>query len=136
MIGRWCIILNIVLVSALAACGPPKQAIPISTNPIGATIYADGKKVGTTPLSVRFDKQRDHLITVVKEGYHQVDLTIMRRFKPDKALRDGALSGLLRGGDPEAIAGEMTKEVDEQERSGEAYELVPPVITITLRPLR
>lgn len=118
----------------LAACGPPKQKIPVSTDPIGATVYADGRKTCTTPCSVSLDKQGEHLITIVKDGYAQEEVVIQRRFKPDKALRDGVISGILKGGDPKEVAGETAKEVDEQERSGEAYELTPSIITIKLKP--
>jgi len=118
----------------LAGCGVPKQKIPVSTNPIGATIYADGKKACTTPCSVSFDKQSDHLITIVKDGYEQEEVVISRQFMPDEAIRDGAISGILKGGDPKDVAGEVAKEMDEQERSGEAYELVPSIVTVTLAP--
>lgn len=118
----------------LAACGVPKQRIPVSTNPIGATIFADGKKKCVSPCAIDLDKKSDHLITIVKEGFDQEDIIITRRFMPDEAIRDGAISGILRGGDPKDVAGEVAKEVDEQERSGEAYELVPSIIAITLTP--
>jgi len=118
----------------LTACGPPKQKIPVSTNPLGAVIYADGKKICTSPFSVSFDKQSDHLLTIVKEGYEQVDLEITRQFMPDEAIRDGIITGVLTGGDPEDIGKEVAKEMDEQERTGEAYELQPDIVTVTLTP--
>ena len=118
----------------LSACAAPRQKIPVSTNPIGATIYADGKKTCTSPCSVSFDKKSDHLITVVKDGYEQEEIVITRQFMPDQALRDGAISGILRGGDPKDVAGEVAREVDEQERTGEAYQLVPAIVTVTLKP--
>jgi len=126
----------ILMACVLAACGVPKQKIPVSTNPIGATVWADGRKVCTTPCAVSLDRAGDHLLTIVKDGYGQIDLTVTRRFKPDKALRDGVISGILKGGDPKDVGTEVAREVDEQERSGEAYELVPSVITITLEPTR
>ncbi len=126
----------IVLAIVLTACGVPKQSIPVSTNPIGATIYADGKKICISPCAVRFDKQSDHLITIVKDGFEQEDIQITRRFMPDEAIRDGAIYGILKGGDPKEVAGEVAKEVDEQERTGEAYELVPSIVTVTLEPSR
>jgi len=129
-------LLLVVLAYGLAACGVPKQKIPVSTNPIGATVWADGRKVCTTPCAVSLDRQGDHLLTIVREGYEQVDLTVTRRFKPDRALRDGLIGGILKGGQPEDVGKEVAREVDEQERSGEAYELVPAVITITLQPTR
>ena len=118
----------------LAACGVPKQAIPVSTDPIGATIYADGKKAGTSPCSVKLDKKSDHLLTIVKDGFEQEDIVLKRQFKPDKALRDGVISGIIRGGGAEGVAKETAKEVDEQERTGEAYVLTPSIVTIKLTP--
>jgi hypothetical protein len=126
--------LGILCVFLLAACGVPKQKIPVSTNPIGATIYADGKKTCTSPCSVSFDKLNEHLITIVKDGYVQEDIIINRKFMPDEAIRDGAISGILKGGNSKDMAGEVAREVDEQERTGEAYELVPAIVTVTLTP--
>lgn len=127
-------ILIMVAALTLAGCGVPRQKIPVSTNPGGATVYADGTKACVTPCAVRFDKRSDHLLTIVKEGYEQVDLTITRRFQPDEAVRDGVISGILKGGDPKEVGTEVAREVDEQERSGEAYELRPAIVTITLTP--
>ncbi|NDV20210.1 PEGA domain-containing protein [Pseudodesulfovibrio sp. JC047] len=130
----WTVFSIVTSVLLLAACGPPKQKIPVSTDPIGATVYADGKKTCTSPCSVSLDKQGEHLITIVKEGYQQEEIIVRRQFKPDRAVRDGVISGLLKGGDPKDVAEETAKKVDEQERSGEAYELTPSIITQTLTP--
>lgn len=119
---------------SLAACGVPKQKIPVSTDPLGAAVYLDGEKAGTSPCSVRADKQSDHLLTIIKEGYEQVEIILKRRFKPDKALRDGVISGIIKGDGAEGVAKETAREVDEQERSGEAYVLTPSIVTITLIP--
>lgn len=120
---------------ALAACGVPKQKIPVSTDPLGAAVYLDGvKHCAKTPCQVRADKQSDHLLTIVKDGYEQEEVVLRRRFKPDRALRDGVISGIIRGGGAEGVARETAREVDEQERSGEAYELVPSIVTIKLTP--
>ena len=135
MSHRACIYLLLIsILTMLTACGPPKQTIPISTNPMGATVYGDGKQVCTTPCSVSFTRDTDHLLTIHKDGYEQVDMIISRRFKPDKAIRDGIISGILKGSDPEAVGSEVAQEVDEQERSGEAYELTPSIVRITLIP--
>ena len=118
----------------MGGCGAPKQKIPVSTNPIGATVFADGRKVCTTPCSVNLTTDAPHLLTIVKDGYEQEDLEITRRFKPDRAIRDGVIAGVLKGGDPKEVGKEVAKEVDEQERSGEAYELIPKIVTIRLTP--
>ncbi|WP_272699417.1 PEGA domain-containing protein [Desulfovibrio sp. Fe33] len=119
----------------VSACGVPKQRIAVSTDPLGATVYADGGKAcASTPCSVSLDKQSDHLLTIVKDGYEQEEIVIRRRFKPDRAIRDGVISGIIKGADPQDVASETAREVDEQERSGEAYELDPPIVTIKLTP--
>jgi len=119
----------------LCACGVPRQTIPVSTDPLGAAVYADGGKAcGSTPCSVSLDRRSDHLLTIVKDGYEQVDVVIRRRFKPDKAIRDGIVSGMILGGNPRDVASQTAREVDEQERSGEAYELTPSIVTIKLTP--
>jgi hypothetical protein len=124
----------IICLLMLCACGVPKQKIPVSTDPIGAPVYLDGKKTCSSPCSVNPDKQSDHLITIVKEGYAQEEIVLKREFKPDRAIRDGLISGIIKGGDPEGVASATAKEVDEQERSGEAYVLEPPIVTIKLTP--
>ncbi len=126
----------ILCMGLLTACGVPKQKIPVSTNPLGATIYADGKKICTSPCAVKLDRQNNHLLTIVKDGYEQVDFQITRQFMPDEAIRDGIITGVLMGGDPKEVGTEVAKEVDEQERSGEAYELVPDIVTVTLTPVK
>lgn len=118
----------------MTACGVPKQKIPVSTDPIGAIIYADGDRICTSPCSVRLDKQSDHLITIVKEGYEQEEVILKRQFKPDKAIRDGVISGIIKGKDPKGVAEETAEEVDAQERTGEAYVLKPSIVTIKLQP--
>ena len=117
------------------ACGVPRQKIPVSTDPLGATVYADGEKIrAATPCSVSLDRKSDHLLTIVKDGYEQEEIVLRRRFKPDKAIRDGVISGMILGGGPEGVASRTAKEVDEQERSGEAYVLEPSIVTIKLTP--
>ena len=124
----------VISLALLAGCGVPKQKISVSTDPLGATVYADGEKKGQTPLSVSLDKRSDHLLTIVKEGYVQEEIILKRRFAPNKALRDGVISGVIRGGDPKDVASQTAREVDEQERSGEAYVLEPSIVTIKLTP--
>ncbi|OIQ49107.1 PEGA domain protein [Pseudodesulfovibrio hydrargyri] len=119
----------------VCACGVPMQRVPVSTDPLGATVYADGeKKCSATPCSVNLDRQSDHLLTIVKDGYEQEEIVLRRRFKPERAIRDGVVSGMILGDGPGGVASRTAKKVDEQERTGEAYELEPSIVTIKLTP--
>lgn len=65
-----------VLAAALTGC-TSIQKIPVSTDPSGAVVYLDGNKVcETTPCSVEMKNDQSHLLTIVKEGYRQKDITM------------------------------------------------------------
>ncbi|RQW87999.1 MAG: PEGA domain-containing protein [Geobacter sp.] len=55
-----------------------KQNIPVSTNPLGAKIYANGTLVGQTPATVSLERTQNHIITLVKENYRQEDVVISK----------------------------------------------------------
>lgn len=53
------------------------QKVPVSTDPGGAVVYLDGLKVcESTPCSVEMKKDQNHLLTIVKDGYRQRDITM------------------------------------------------------------
>lgn len=64
--------------SLAALCGcVATQKIPVSTDPGGAAVYLDGAKVcEATPCSVEAKTDQNHLLTIVKEGYRQKDVTL------------------------------------------------------------
>ncbi len=116
-----------------------KQDIPVSTNPIGARILANGQPVGTTPASVSLERNRDHILTLVKEDYRQEDVVIKRQYQRDKVLMKAVASGVDAGNFFKSTSmgvqrglGSMTA----QEHTGEAYILVPPAVTVNLTPLK
>jgi hypothetical protein len=121
-------------------CSSPvlKQDIPVSTNPMGAKIYADGQLVGETPASVALDRNRSHILTLVKENYRQEDVVVERRYQRDKsylkAIESGIDSGLFFGNAGMGIGAGMMS-LSEQEETGEAYVLAPPAVAMTLTPL-
>lgn len=66
----------LLLAAALAGCAG-LQKIPVSTDPSGALVYLDGNKVcEATPCSVEAKSDQTHLLTLVKEGYRQRDITL------------------------------------------------------------
>ncbi|OPY60641.1 MAG: PEGA domain protein [Syntrophorhabdaceae bacterium PtaU1.Bin034] len=121
-------------------CSAPvlKQDVPVSTNPVGAKVFADGVFVGYSPTTVSLERTRDHILTLIKDNYRQEDVQITRQYQQDKvmlnAIRSGVNSGLFFK-DARMGMNSGFNAIDSQEKSGEAYILVPPIISITLYPL-
>jgi len=55
------------------------QSIPVTSNPIGARIIADGQDAGTTPLTLSLKRNADHRIRIEKPGYNPVDILLVSR---------------------------------------------------------
>lgn len=107
------------------------QKVPVSTDPMGAVVYLDGKQVcAATPCSVEATKDQDHLLTIVKDGYRQKDIPLRREFDTVGTLRDSVRDGIRAG----SITGAV-KSADERERDGSAYTLKPDMVSIRLRSL-
>lgn len=115
-----------------------KQDIPVSTNPLGAKIYANGQLVGLTPATVSLERNRSHVLTLVKENYRQEDVSIINRYQKEKvymkAIQSGLNSGLFFKNASMGVGSSMSS-LSYQEDSGEAYLLYPPTVTVMLTPL-
>lgn len=115
-----------------------KQDIPVSTNPLGAKIYANGQLVGITPASVGLERNRDHILTLIKENYRQEDVVISKRYQKEKvylkAIQSGINSGLFFK-DAHMGVGSSMSSISSQEDSGEAYILAPAAVKVTLTPV-
>jgi len=74
------------LIIFAAGCSQPvlRQDVPVTTNPLGAKIYANGQLVGTTPMSVSLERNRNHILTLVKDNYRQEDVVIQRSYQKEK----------------------------------------------------
>lgn len=124
---------------SLAACGPKVyvQAVPVSTNPLGAAVYADGREVCRTPCAVKLARNADHILTILKDGYKQEDVVLVRRYEPRalmlKAAR--ALGGLGPATDPRQVVDAGASELAGMEESGEAYRFDPGYVRLDLTPL-
>lgn len=140
MTEKNCIILFFCSVLFSAGCAPTvlTQAVPVSTNPMGATIYANGTPVGKTPATVSLERTRDHVLTLVKDNYRQEDVVISRQYQSDKVLTNAVLSGVNSGlffkNKQMGVASGMGS-LSRQEATGEAYVLVPSAVTVSLVPL-
>lgn len=115
-----------------------RQDIPVSTNPMGAKIYVDGKLAGQTPGTVSLERTRDHILTLTKENYRQEDVVIRKQYQSDKVLMKAVQSGVNSGlffKDTRMAINSGYNSISTQEESGEAYILVPPAVKISLVPL-
>lgn len=129
----------IALVAALFCCGcVATQNVPVSTDPSGAVVYLDGKQMcAATPCSVAIPKNQDHLLTLIKPGYHQRDVPVRRVFDTANVLREGAAKSAraVAGGSGvgDALAG-AAADADKRERDGSAYVLKPNMVALRLVP--
>jgi len=140
MVGDKFTILLCVIALIGCGCSVPvlRQDLPVSSNPLGATIYADGEVVGQTPATVSLARNRDHLLTLVKEDYRQVDVAVTRQYQSDRVLMRAVQMGMNSGHffhDTRMGLNRGFNAVSEQEASGEAYILVPSVVQVELTPL-
>ncbi len=130
----------ILLVLIAGGCSAPvlKQDIPVSTNPMGATIYANGQMVGTTPRTVSLERNRSHILTLVKDNYRQEDVAIVNQYQKEKvylkAVQSGINSGLFFKNSAMGVQSSMSS-LSSQEETGEAFVLSPPAVKVNLTPL-
>lgn len=115
-----------------------RQDIPVSTNPMGAKIYADGKPAGQTPTTVSLERTRNHILTLVKDNYQQQDVVITRQYQSNKVLMNAVMSGVNSGlffkNKQMGLSSGMGS-ISSQEQTGEAYVLVPAAVSVNLVPL-
>ena len=115
-----------------------KQDIPVTTNPMGAMIYTNGQPMGTTPGTVSLERNRNHILTLIKENYRQEDVIITKQYQKDrvylKAIQSGVNSGLFFKNPAMGINSGMDS-ISAQEETGEAYVLSPPAVKVDLKPL-
>lgn len=115
-----------------------KQDIPVSTNPMGARIYADGTLVGQTPATVSLERTRDHILTLVKDNYRQQDVAITRQYQSDRVMRNAVIAGVNSGmffKDKRMAVGSGLGSFSHQEETGEAYILIPATVSVNLASL-
>ena len=112
--------------AALSGC-VATQKIPVSTDPSGAVVFLDGKQVcPSTPCSVEMPKDKDHLLTIIRDGYRQRDIAVRRVFNTASVLRESVREGVRSG-----MEGALSS-ADQQERDGRAYTLKPDMVMLKL----
>ncbi len=133
----------LILVAGVASgCAPQikMQSIPVSSNPMGATVFVDGKNVCQAPCTVDLACNADHIITLTKDQFRQQDIIIKRVYQQQKVLMNAVSSGMssssMAMGDKTAWGiARGVDSIDSQEQTGEAYVLSPSAVTVTLIPM-
>ncbi len=122
-----------------SACAQPvlKQHIPVSSDPMGATIYVDGQQSGLTPATLELERTRNHIVTLTKEDYRQIDVPVTLKYQREKvimgAIQQGINTGFFTGKAELGVTGGLSA-VSSAEKSGEAYILEPAVVMVKLAP--
>lgn len=53
------------------------QKIPVSSDPEGAIVTVDSKNVYTTPIKLRLERRRDHVLVFTKDGFDTRTVDVM-----------------------------------------------------------
>lgn len=160
--GRNWFILVLALTSVLLAPGcatltlSSKQGIPVTSIPIGATVYVNGVRQGVTPLEIRLErKQKGQVIRIESPGYNPVEIRLERKmsaslfFDSIYALALGSVAAVWWGEAHEdsrhyyvgiavtwaltaAAFGTAFTAIDTG-GTGRGYELRPDALTVTLK---
>jgi hypothetical protein len=116
-----CVVTAGILASLLGGCATvvngTTQTIPVSSSPSGASIFADGRFMGTTPCQVELSRRTSHVLSFEKEGYEPTSVAISREISAMTA--GNVLIGGLIGLGVDAV-------------SGANYRLVPESISVSL----
>lgn len=72
-------VLTTSLILAISSCSffnSKEIALPIKSNPAGASIYIDGKYSGQTPTNVNLIPDKNYKATISKEGYSSATINL------------------------------------------------------------
>ncbi|MDB6081922.1 MAG: hypothetical protein JWO53_1194 [Chlamydiia bacterium] len=129
---------GLVLIALAASCKPLQpemQAIPVSSIPLGATVYADGRLIGQTPIVAQLKKNSNHQITVHKPGFLPQNITVIRRRDENKLYTKAALQGLNQGlfsKNPQWGVSSAQYTLESEDKTGECSTLEPSVVSVQL----
>lgn len=138
--SRWILSLFVLFSFTMVGCQAQvfTQSIPVSSVPMGADLYVDGKLVGQTPSSVELERNRDHILTLKKEEFKQKDVIIKRKYQQQQTTMNAVSEGIHDANFfNDASWGIMSgvNSIQEQEQSGQAYMLTPSAVSVKLVPM-
>ena len=124
------------LILCITACTPPPvvetQTIPVFSEPLGAEVTVNGVVVGTTPISIPLEKNKDHMITVTKLGFKPQAVPIQRKLNPENLAVDSLLQ--MHSITSKSFFNAPFKEFQEDAATGKMYQLIPQIVSISLQP--
>jgi hypothetical protein len=126
-----------VLLLASCAAAVATQKIPLSTDPSGARVFADGTPACVTPCTVELARNQDHLLTFQKEGFHQQDVAVRRQHQTEMSLLNAINSGVNSASffnNPVWGLSSAVQSLTAQQATGEAYILLPSTVSLHLVP--
>ena len=95
---------------ATIVCGT-SQKVPVSSDPMGATVNVDGTGSYTTPTVLNLQRKRGHILVFTKEGYKQETVTLLRVISG--AVAGNIILGGFIGWGVDALTGAQWKLVPE-----------------------
>lgn len=123
--------------TTFAGCQAATQNIPVSSNPSGAIVYADGTQTCSTPCTVTLEKTQAHILTLQKPGYKQADVQIAQKYDTGAVARNAVQSGTgvaSRGASTEGAISNALLSTESMEADGSAYVLSPSSVVVDLVP--
>ncbi len=81
-----CLVICLLFSSCATIINGHHQNISIVSEPEGAEIVIDGQEAGTTPATFRFERAKDHVVSLYKEGYHVHNEDLIREISGVTAL--------------------------------------------------
>lgn len=61
-----------------AILGSSQKNFDLQSNPLGAEVYLDGQRLGTTPFKAKLDNHKTHTFVYKKEGYKDASCTLAK----------------------------------------------------------
>jgi uncharacterized protein YceK len=70
-------LLSVCLCGCATILNGTSQKIPVSSDPAGAVVTVDSKNVYTTPVKLRLERRRDHVLVFTKDGFDTRTVNVM-----------------------------------------------------------
>lgn len=80
---RKALLVSVLFLSSLYLCGcatilnGTSQKIPVSSEPDGAVVTVDSKDIYVTPVKLRLERRRDHVLVFTKDGFDSRTVKVM-----------------------------------------------------------